>query len=94
MHTITLDFSNCKYINDIHVVLKNTFEFPDYYGMNLDALWDSLKDYSIDYNHSFAIYLKGLNTKNSELHDYMLQVLELFADLHKEEPDVIFRVLS
>ncbi len=94
MHTITLDFSTCKYINDIHVVLKNTFEFPDYYGMNLDALWDSLKDYSIDYNHSFIIYLKGLNKKNSELQDYMLQILELFADLHKEEPNVIFRVLS
>ena len=39
-----VDFSEVKYYMEIHEVLKRDLEFPDYYGGNLDALWDCLTD--------------------------------------------------
>lgn len=40
----TLDFSQIKYFGDIHKVIKNELDFPDYYGENWDAFWDCLTD--------------------------------------------------
>ena len=45
MQDITLDFTGCKYFLELHDVLKKAFGFPDYYGKNLDALWDCLDNY-------------------------------------------------
>ena len=41
---IVLDFTNCNHWHKIHTVLKEAFDFPDYYGGNTDALWDCLTD--------------------------------------------------
>ena len=37
-----LDFSNCKYLGEVHELIKNELELPDFYGCNLDALWDAI----------------------------------------------------
>ena len=34
--------------NDGHDYLKEVFDFPDYYGKNLDALYDCLCDIGVD----------------------------------------------
>lgn len=39
-----VDFSEVKQYGDIHKILRRDLEFPDYYGGNLDALWDCLTD--------------------------------------------------
>ena len=41
---IILDFSKCKYLGEIHLMLKEKFGLPEYYGENWDALWDCLDD--------------------------------------------------
>ena len=40
MKRVILDFSRCEDRSDVHKYLKEQFEFPDYYGNNLDALYD------------------------------------------------------
>ena len=35
---IVLDFTGCKYLGEIHLILKTKFGLPDYYGENWDAL--------------------------------------------------------
>ena len=40
----TLDFSEIKYYDDIHEIIKRELDFPDYYGCNWDAFWDCLTD--------------------------------------------------
>lgn len=48
MKRINLDFSQCKDKNEVHAYLKEQFGFPDYYGNNLDALYDVLGDVAED----------------------------------------------
>jgi ribonuclease inhibitor len=37
-----LDFSSCKYLGEVHELIKKELELPEFYGCNLDALWDSI----------------------------------------------------
>ena len=39
-----LDFSNVKYYGEVHKIIKEALDFPDYYGENWDAFWDCLTD--------------------------------------------------
>lgn len=36
-----VDFSDCKYWSEIYGVLKTELELPEWFGNNLDALWDA-----------------------------------------------------
>jgi ribonuclease inhibitor len=47
MKTVTIDFTGAKQEDDLHRIIKESFQrsvegFPDFYGENLDALWDCL----------------------------------------------------
>ena len=44
MKQITLDGNKLSDITQVHDYLKELLEFPDYYGKNLDALYDCLTD--------------------------------------------------
>lgn len=88
MHNITLDFTGCKYIYDVHTILKETFHFPNWYGMNLDALWDCLDNYC---NWDLCVYIKGLNTFPQEFEEYMQKIIRIFARVHSTTPNIIFK---
>ena len=57
-----------------HRYLKNLFGFPDYYGMNLDALFDCLTDIS-DYTDILIEY-----NEDDEAFAYFNRVMEVFID--------------
>ena len=44
MKQITLDGKRLGNADQVHDYLKEVFEFPEYYGKNLDALHDCLTD--------------------------------------------------
>lgn len=48
MRTIRLDFCGCGSETEVHLYLKKQFGFPEYYGENLDALYDCLTDIAED----------------------------------------------
>ena len=48
MNNITLKLDKFSTKNEIHNYLKKKMKFPDYYGGNLDALFDCLTDISAD----------------------------------------------
>ena len=55
-----VDFSEVKHYIEIHEVLKRDLDFPDYYGGNLDALWDCLTDQLL----SGITYIEFYNVEN------------------------------
>ena len=39
-----IDFTKVEYYSDVHRIIKEAFDFPEYYGNNSSALWDCLTD--------------------------------------------------
>ena len=48
MKRVELDFSRCAAKEEVHEYLMEKFGFPEYYGKNLDALYDVLGDIAED----------------------------------------------
>ena len=48
MNNITLKLDKFSKMEELHSYLKKKMKFPDYYGENLDALFDCLTDISTD----------------------------------------------
>lgn len=91
MKKTILDFSNCKTYMDFHSILKETFSFPDYYGANLDALWDCLCDYL---EPDTIIEIKGFNSLPAEFKKYLPDIIEVFNDIIKTVPNTKFKIIS
>ncbi len=88
MNTITLDFSGIKSYWDLHEYFREVFDLPDYYGRNMDALWDCLR---CSFEEKTTIYLKNLHALPKELHPAIPAIQELFRDLEREEAEVTVR---
>ena len=88
---IVLDFTGCKYLGELHKILKERFGFPEYYGENLDALWDCLRYYCKDRRH---VLIKGIDTLSEELKEDMTEIMEVFDDVHEETPNITFEVVN
>ena len=40
----TVDFTNVKTYYEMHRCVRDSLNFPDYYGCNWDAFWDCIRD--------------------------------------------------
>ena len=84
---ITLDFNECRYFGDIHKAIKESLGFPDYYGENLDALWDCMRYYT---DEQIKIIIKGKSKLPDDWQDYMDKIIKIFDDVHKQSPNIVF----
>ena len=71
-----LDFSKVDYINEVHQIIKDELDFPDYYGMNWDAFWDCLRDMIGDPIHIKLIGTERVQNKFSRHAKIMLDILK------------------
>ena len=90
---IVLDFTRCKYLGEIHLILKTKFGLPDYYGENWDALWDCLR-YLFYRRGDFKVDIVGFMSLPEDLREYCKTMLEIFDDVHEETPNVVFELIS
>lgn len=79
-----LDFSKINHINDIHRIIKDEFDFPDYYGMNWDACWDCLTDMV---GNPLHIKLIGVERIRQKFPRHAGILLELLKDLKHYDED-------
>ena len=86
MNHFVLDFSEVTTVMELHQYLKNVFSFPDYYGNNMDAMWDCL---SCCYNENTTIELRNLGVLCRRLEQTAKTMLEVFQDLHNEDGVII-----
>ncbi len=90
---IILNFTGCKYLGEIHLILKTKFGLPEYYGENWDALWDCLRGLFYQMG-TFKVNIYGYMSLPGDLREYCAGMLEVFDDVHKDTPNVIFKLIS
>ena len=84
---------NGKFMTDkeqTHRYLKQEFNFPSYYGNNLDALWDCLTDIM----EETTIILKNEQSLKDNLGQYGEQIISIFQELEKEYLNFKFEIIS
>ena len=90
---IILDFTGCKYLGEIHLILKTKFGLPEYYGENWDALWDCMQGLFYQRGY-FKVNIYGFLSLPDDLREYCVTMLEVFDDVHKDTPNVTFELIS
>ncbi len=94
MEKINVDFTNCRYLGEIHQTLKECLNFPDYYGENLDALFDCL-DYFTNENVKITIVgLGGYAHIGKHEADYVHKMIEVFSDVTEKSPNIQFEYID
>lgn len=89
MNAIELDFAGIKSLWELHEYLKEAFCLPDYYGHNMDALWDCLH---CSFDEPTTIILNDLSEIPKELKEAVEIMLELFTDLEREDEEVTVQI--
>ena len=80
----TIDFSNVKHYMEMHPIIQKALDFPDYYGCNLDALWDCLTDMV---GRPIHIEIIGLEVLERSFGDYGEKLVDTFRDLKHYDND-------
>lgn len=94
MEEIVLDFTSCNYIGEVYQVIKKGLGFPNYFGENLDALWDCLGDYC---EAPMIIKIKGIQTltvNKKGWKDYIDKIVAVFDEFHQMESGIVFEYIS
>ena len=77
-----LDFTDLGNKEEIHEYLYDNLGLPDYYGNNLDALYDCLTDFS-----ECSITLTGLDALY-EIGDYGMKLIKVFQNAAKDNDSI------
>ncbi len=75
--TYIADFNGVRQYEEIHKALKDGLDFPNYYGENLDALWDCLTE---TVGNNVKIILKNYQYVEKANEEYASQIIEVFKD--------------
>ncbi|EPY13126.1 MULTISPECIES: barstar family protein [Paenibacillus] len=88
---IELDGRLLTSITKLHDVLSEVLELPNYYGRNLDALWDCLTE-----SQSLPLTIRWTHYEASkrQLGNYCDELQQLFEDAKVELDDFYFEISS
>lgn len=84
MKEVILNTKSINSIEELHDHLKKAFDFPDYYGRNLDAVYDLL---SGDSEMPMKVKWIGFHDFKSKFESYAEELLEVFEDVEDELHD-------
>lgn len=82
---VDLDGSLLKNKFDILKAFSNSLNFPDYFGNNWDALFDSLTDLSWLRNKNTVVLLRNFENVDLKLCEQLMSVLKDARDFWKKE---------
>ncbi|MBY8911398.1 barstar family protein [Bacillus sp. YC2] len=81
MIEVMIDGKGFKSVEALHQVLKDKLDFPDYYGENLNALWDCLTGWI---ELPLTLVWENFETSQKELGSAADDFLELFQEAQEE----------
>ena len=79
-----IDFSSCKYLGEIYEVLRQELELPEWFGANLDALWDAVT--GMMYTPAEIRILPEVG--RSELKPEVDEIIELLREAEEEYHEI------
>lgn len=85
---IVLDFTEVRSLWELHEHLKEAFHLPDYYGRNMDALWDCLY---CAFAVPTTIVLKNIDRLPAEMKEAGDILRALFGELEKRDENVTIK---
>jgi len=85
----TLNGKTIRSLDELYDQLSSSFSFPNYFGRNLDALWDVL---SLDVEGPFEIVWKHADHSRKVLGSDFDQVMKLLRELEKERDDFELKI--
>ncbi len=91
MPRAVLSAETVKTIDDVYDVLAAALPFPDWFGRNLDALWDTL---TADVPGPFEIVVEETEALAKALGPYWLPLLTVLRDLAAERDDAHVHIES
>ena len=92
----TIDFREVKYYLEMHKTIKQSLDFPDYYGENWDAFWDCLTDMYGDPIHIEILGLDVIEEKFDDAAEKMVSILEKFKHFNNDlfAKDIKIEIIS
>ena len=73
-----LDFSECRTWDEIHGLIQDELELPEWYGQNLAALWDSLTGIMYVPADVTIIYRPEATKRSEEVADDIRKIITIF----------------
>lgn len=74
----TVNFTDVKYYLEMHAVIRDSLDFPAYYGDNWDACWDCLREIAGEPIHIRIIGLEVIEKKFDDEAKIFLDLLKDF----------------
>ena len=81
----TIDFTNVQYYLEMHSVIRQALDWPDYYGCNWDAFWDCLTNMVGRPIHIEIIGLDVIERKFGDAAGMMVDTLREFKHYDDDE---------
>lgn len=87
MKQVELFLADAKDRSELHTLLQEAFAFPDYYGRNLDALWDLL----MEIHEETEIDIYDESTLRDQMGAYADKLLITFLQAADENSNIRIR---
>lgn len=84
MTNYTVNLKNVKTVYALHQELKDSLDFPDYYGMNMDAFWDCI---TWDIETPATICIEGIDSLPKDLTEIgnkLIKILDRAVEWYKD----------
>ena len=81
----TIDFSKVEYYIQMHKIIQEALDFPDYCGCNWDAFWDCLTDMVGRPVHIEIIGLNAIEQKFGDEAKTMVDILKEFKHYRNDK---------
>lgn len=80
----TLDFTNVKTYLEMHLLIRQELDLPDYYGCNWDAFWDCLTNMV---GRPIYIEIKGLDIIERKFDNAAKTMIDILKEFKHYEND-------
>ena len=91
----TIDFTNVNHYLEMHLIIREALDWPDYYGCNWDAFWDCLTNMVGRPIHIEIIGLDVIEKKFGSTAAKMIDILREFKHYEDDEfvDDIVVEIV-